>query len=97
MDIYHTIIRPLVTEKTTRAVQRSTEEHGGTYSFVVRGDANKAEIRDAVEKIYGVHVVSVRTAVRAGKPRRSRLKMTLTPPTKRAMVTVEKDQHIDLF
>ncbi len=97
MDIYHTIIRPLVTEKSTHQSRQTSRRHGGTYSFEVHVDANKAQIRDAVEKIYGVKVVDVRTSNRPGKPRRFRFKFGHTARTKKAIVTVDKDSHIDLF
>ncbi len=97
MDIYHTIIRPLVTEKSTHQARQSGGATGGTYSFEVHPDANKVQIRDAVEKIYGVKVVDVRTSNRPGKPRRFRLRMGTTRHTKKAVVTVDKNSHIDLF
>ncbi len=97
MDIYHTIIRPLVTEKSTHQARQSTVRAGGTYSFEVHSQANKAQIKDAVEKIYGVRVMEVRTSNRPGKLRRFRWKYGRTSQVKKAVVTVDKDSHIDLF
>ncbi len=97
MDIYHTIIRPVVTEKSSHQARGNTKLHGGSYTFEVRSQANKAEVRDAVEKIYGVKVVDVRTNVRKGKLRRFRLHYGRMSDIKRAIVTVDKDSHIDLF
>jgi large subunit ribosomal protein L23 len=97
MDLYHTIIRPLVTEKSTHQANHQSAQHGGSYSFEVHPGANKAQIRDAVEKIYGVKVVSVRTQVRQGKSRRFRFRFGTTTRTKKAVVVVNKDSHIDLF
>ena len=97
MDIYHTIIRPLVTEKSTHQARQSTAVHGGTYSFEVHPLANKAEIKDAVEKIYGVKVMDVRTSNRPGKVRRYRYRFGQTRQTKKAVVTVDKNSNIDLF
>jgi large subunit ribosomal protein L23 len=97
MDIYHTVIRPLVTEKTTHQARQTARDHGPTYSFEVHAQANKAEIRDAVEKIYGVKVVDVRTMNRPGKVRRFRFRYGMTAHTKKAVVTVDRDSHIDLF
>lgn len=97
MDIYHTIIRPLVTEKSTHQARQSTVRHGGSYSFEVHPEANKAQIKDAVEKIYGVKVMDVRTSNRPGKVRRFRYKYGRTRQTKKAVITVDKDSHIDLF
>lgn len=100
MDIYHTVIRPLVTEKTahqSRSAASGGEERGGSYAFEVHPEANKAQIRDAVEKIYGVKVLNVRTMNRRGKTRRFRFRIGHTAHTKRAVVTLHPDSHIDLF
>ena len=97
MDIFHTIIRPLVTEKSSFQARLGTERRGGTYSFEVHPSANKAQIRDAVEKIYGVKVLDVRTSNRPGKLRRYRYKYGRTRRIKKAVITVDHDSHIDLF
>ncbi len=97
MDIYHTVIRPLVTEKSTHQARQSSKVGGGSYSFEVHPLANKTQIRDAIEKIYGVKVLDVRTSNRPGKVRRFRFKFGQTRQTKKAVVTVDKDSHIDLF
>ncbi|MBU0637498.1 MAG: 50S ribosomal protein L23 [Planctomycetes bacterium] len=97
MDIYHTIIRPLVTEKSSFQAGQSGKERGGAYSFEVHPEANKAQVRDAVEKIYGVKVLKVRTSSRPGKLRRFRYKTGRTSQTKKAVVVVDPDSHIDLF
>jgi large subunit ribosomal protein L23 len=103
MDIYHTIIRPLVTEKGTHQSQISHDEtasrpaRGGAYSFEVHAEANKAQIRQAIEKIYNVRVQSVRTATRQGKRRRYRTAVGKTKSWKKAVVVLQPEFHIDLF
>lgn len=103
MDIYHTIIRPLVTEKGTHQSQVSHDAtpsrpaRGGAYAFEVHPDANKAQIREAVEKIYNVKVHAVRTAIRSGKRRRYRYTYGQTRSWKKAVVVLKPDYHIDLF
>jgi large subunit ribosomal protein L23 len=103
MDIYHIVRRPLVTEKGTHqskqshAASRSRPGRGGAYSFEVHPEANKIEIRDAIEKIYNVKVASVRTMVRAGKKRRYKFKMGQTRHWKKAVVVLKPEFHIDLF
>jgi|SRR5215510_279061 large subunit ribosomal protein L23 len=97
MDIYHTIIRPLVTEKSTHQSQTKTKQHGGTYAFEVHGEATKPQIKDAVQKIYGVKVVDVRTMNREGKARRFRWRYGKKEHTKKAVVVVDPNSHIDLF
>ncbi len=103
MDIYHIIRRPLVTEKGTHQSQqsqkatRSEPARGGAYAFEVHPEATKAQIRQAIEKIYNVKVHAVRTANRKGKPRRARFRFTETRAWKRAVVVLKADAHIDLF
>ena len=97
------IRKPLVTEKGTHQSQQSHEAtrtkpaRGGSYAFQVHPQANKATIRQAVEKIYGVKVLNVRTSNRKGKPRRVRFKIGKTPNWKKAVVVLHPDYHIDLF
>ncbi|HEY3242619.1 MAG TPA: 50S ribosomal protein L23 [Phycisphaerae bacterium] len=103
MDIYHIVKRPLVTEKGTH---QSTQSHkqtrheparGGAYAFEVHPAASKPMIKQAIEKIYNVHVLSVRTSNRKGKPRRVKYKTGTTAEWKKAVVVLKADDHIDLF
>ena len=86
------IIKPLVTEKTTH--QQTTRN---AYAFQVAAWANKPEIRQAVQTLYNVKVLDVRTMNRKGKPRRSRFKMTHTADWKRAVVVLDENSRIELF
>ena len=86
------IIKPLITEKSTH--QQNVRN---TYAFEVRLDANKHQIKNAVESLYNVKVADVRTAVRKGKPRRSKFKMVHGPEWKRAVVVLDENSKIDLF
>ncbi|TWT42250.1 50S ribosomal protein L23 [Phycisphaerae bacterium RAS1] len=98
MDIYHTIIRPLVTEKSShQAKQGEGTTRGGSYAFEVHHEATKAQIRDAVEKIYNVKVVDVRTMNRPGKVRRFKFRYGASARAKKAVVELHHDSHIDLF
>jgi large subunit ribosomal protein L23 len=97
MDIYHTIIRPLVTEKSSQQAAEGDERRGGAYAFEVHPKAKKAEIRDAVEKIYGVKVVSIRTQNKKGKLRRYRHNYAVVGAMKKAVVVLDRNSHIDLF
>ena len=92
MDKTDVIIKPLITEKTTH--QQATRN---AYAFQVRRTATKPQIRHAVEKIYEVKVVEVRTMTRKGPPRRSRFKMDTTSDWKRAVVVLAEDSRIELF
>lgn len=97
MDVYHTIVRPIVTEKSTHQTTTKGAGRGGAYTFEVHADATKPQVREAVEKIYGVKVVDVRTAVRPGKSRRFRFRFGTTSAVKRAIVVLDPQSHIDLF
>src|SRR5437868_13583775 len=92
MDNINVIIKPLVTEKSTH--QQQTRN---AYAFQVHASANKHQIKDAVEKLYEVKVVDVRTMNRKGKPRRTRFKMTHTSDWKRAVVVLDENSRIELF
>jgi large subunit ribosomal protein L23 len=91
-DLLSIVIRPLVTEKGTHQSQKRN-----AYAFEVARTANKAQIKQAIEKIYSVKVLSVRTANRQGKPRRSRYTWGATRSWKKAVVVLHPDHHIDLF
>jgi large subunit ribosomal protein L23 len=92
MDYTNIIIKPLVTEKTTH--QQATRN---AYAFEVAQWANKPQIRQAVEKIYSVKVLDVRTMNRKGKPRRSKYKMAHSSNWKRAIVVLDENSRIELF
>jgi len=92
VDDYDIIIRPLVTEQGMHFASTKS-----AYSFEVNRKANKIQIKNAVEKIYGVKVDKVRTANRKGKHRRRGRTFGMTPTWKKAVVFLEPDYHIDLF
>jgi large subunit ribosomal protein L23 len=91
-DLFGVVIRPLVTEKGTHQSQTRN-----AYAFEVAAHANKTQIKQAVEKIYEVKVLDVRTANRKGKPRRAGYRWGKTSHWKKAVVTLHADYHIDLF
>jgi large subunit ribosomal protein L23 len=92
VDDYNIIIRPLITEQGMHFANTK-----GAYSFEVNKKANKAQIKKAVEKIYGVKVLKIRTANRRGKYRRKGRTFGQTPSWKKAVVFLGPDYHIDLF
>jgi len=92
MDDINVILKPLITEKSTH--QQQTRN---AYAFKVDGRANKHQIRHAVERLYDVKVVDVRTMHRKGKPRRSRNAETHTSDWKRAVVVLDENSRIELF
>ena len=92
MEPTQIIIKPLVTEKGTWEAQTHNR-----YPFQVHGEANKTQIRHAVEKIYKVRVVSVATQTRRGRTKRTRYGMTKPGEWKRAVVGLHEEDKIDLF
>ena len=85
------IIKPIVTEKSMRLLDDNR------YTFLVHPDANKTEIKIAVEKIFSVKVTSVNTMNRQGKTRRTRAGLGKRADTKRAIVSLAEGQSIDIF
>lgn len=87
------IIQPVVSEKSYALLDN------GVYTFIVHPDANKTEIRQAIEAIFNVRVQQVNTLNRKGKRKRNRRMPTFgkRPDTKRAIVTLVPGQTIDLF
>ncbi|MDR1824075.1 MAG: 50S ribosomal protein L23 [Bifidobacteriaceae bacterium] len=84
------ILAPVVSEKSYTMIDE------GRYTFIVAPDANKTEIRIAIEKIFGVKVSSVNTLNRQGKTRRTRYGTGRRKSTKRAIVTL-REGSIDIF
>jgi large subunit ribosomal protein L23 len=87
------ILAPVVSEKSYALLDE------GRYTFVVHPDTNKTEIKQAVQSIFGVRVVSVNTLNRKGKRKRNRRQFTFgkRADTKRAIVTLAPGARIDLF
>ena len=92
-DIHHrdVLLAPVVSEKTYSLLDENK------YTFLVHPDANKTEIKIAVEKIFGVKVTAVNTINRKGKTRRTRNGVGKRKDTKRAIVSVAAGQSIDIF
>ncbi len=89
------LVKPLVTEKI------SALNESGKYGFVVDKDANKVQIKNAVEKTYGVTVESVNTMVYPGKSKsrytKSKIIEGRTPSFKKAIVKVADGDIIDFY
>ena len=86
------IRRPILSEKGTRL--RMSEN---TYLFAVDRSANKLEIAAAVEEIFKVKVMGVRTINLKGKPRRTRTIVGHRSDWKKAVVTLSEGDHIELY
>jgi large subunit ribosomal protein L23 len=90
-DIRDVILAPVVSEKSYSLIDQNA------YTFLVHSDANKTEIRQAVEQIWGVKVVSVNTLNRKGKSKRFRYTVGKRRDTKRAIVKLAPDDKIEIF
>lgn len=90
------LIKPVITEKATKLTDKRN-----TYVFVVNKDANKIEVKNAVEKTFNVNVANVNTAVMPGKPKSRSTKTTVVRGTKssykKAYVTLDQGEKIDIF
>jgi large subunit ribosomal protein L23 len=86
------ILRPLVTEK---GMHRSNRHNA--YAFEVNKLAEKDDIRRAVEELFNVKVVKVRTQNRPGKQRRTRFRFGQTKYWKKAIVTLDPEHRINFF
>ena len=85
------LIKPVISEKSYRLVD------DGKYTFLVAPEANKTQIRQAVEQVFRVKVTGVNTINRPGKRRRTRYGWGKRPDTKRAIVTLAAGERIDVF
>ena len=84
------ILRPVVSEKSYNLLD------DGKYTFIVSPDANKTEIKIAIEAIFDVKVTSVNTINRKGKSRRTKFGIGKRKDTKRAIVSL-REGSIDIF
>ncbi len=92
LDPYQVVVRPLISEKATH----QSERHNA-YTFEVNPLATKTEIKAAVEVLFNVKVLDVRTQNRRGKARRYRLKLGRMRNWKKAIVSLHEDFRIDFY
>ncbi len=91
MHLYQVLRRPLITEKNT------VLQAQGRYAFEVAGEANKHQIKQAVEKAFKVKVTAVNVMTVPGKGRRVGRQQVLTQSWKKAIVTLKPGDKIELF
>ncbi|MDA0835202.1 MAG: 50S ribosomal protein L23 [Planctomycetota bacterium] len=92
LEPYQVVLRPLVTEKGTHLSERHN-----AYTFEVNAVATKTDIKQAVEELWNVRVVHVRTQNRVGKPRRHKGLVSSTKNWKKAIVELHEDDRISFF
>jgi large subunit ribosomal protein L23 len=85
------VIRPVVSEKSYAGLDQNR------YTFLVHPDANKTEIKEAIQKIWNVQVLSVNTMIRRGKRKRTRMVQGRRADQKRAVVTLAPGDSIEIF
>lgn len=90
MHLYEVLRRPLVTEKN--AVLQTQ----GKYAFEVAGEANKEQVKQAVEKAFNVTVTQVNVITVPGKERRMRGRFVISPSWKKAVVTLKLGDKIEI-
>ncbi len=92
MHVEQVLIKPLMTEKSSIETERTNR-----YVFKVQTKANKYQIRSAVEAMFDVKVVNVRTAILPGKVKRAGRVTKKTSSWKKAYVKIQDGQKIELF
>jgi large subunit ribosomal protein L23 len=92
LEPYQVLLRPMITEKATFAAERYN-----AYTFQVNPLATKTEIKKAVEILFDVKVVDVRTVNRGGKKRRYKTRIGMTSGYKKAVVQLSEQHRIDFY
>jgi large subunit ribosomal protein L23 len=90
--LHRTIIRPIVTEKSSAAYQER-----GEYTFRVHVNATKPAIKNAIERLFGVTVTRVWTSTQRGQPRRVGSFEGVRPNWKKAIVKLKEGDTIQIF
>lgn len=90
------LIRPIITEKMTELGEKLNR-----YGFIVQRNANKLQIKQAVEELYGVKVEAVNTIINSGKNKSRNTKSGVivgrTATNKKAIVTIANGEKIDFY
>jgi large subunit ribosomal protein L23 len=92
LEPHQVLIKPLVTEKGMHRATRCN-----AYAFQINRLATKYDVRRAVEELFGVKVLKVATQNRKGRPRRTRMRAGHTKDWKKAIVTLDPEDRIQLF
>ena len=92
LDVHQILLRPVLTEKSTRAIER-----GDAYVFEVQPQANKIMVRNAVEELFGVKVKKVNIRNRRGKRKRVGRSVGFGKDRKEAIITLKPGHKIDVY
>ncbi|MHB2024816.1 MAG: 50S ribosomal protein L23 [Mycobacteriales bacterium] len=85
------LLAPVISEKSYGLLDQNK------YTFIVHPEANKTQIKIAVQQVFGVHVVDVNTNNRSGKRKRTRAGYGKRKDTKRAIVSLSPGDRIEIF
>ncbi len=91
MQLYNVLVRPLITEKNT--VLQALNK----YAFEIAKEANKPQVKQAVEKTFKVKVTTVNVSTVPGKTKRVGRRMVQTRSWKKAIVTLKAGDKIEIF
>ncbi len=91
-DPHDIVLRPVITEKSVNLAQNENK-----YTFYVDKNANKIEIKRAIEELFNVKVLAVNTMIVKGKKKRVGRSVGLTPERKKAIVTLRPGDKIPMF
>ncbi|HMF13123.1 MAG TPA: 50S ribosomal protein L23 [Gemmataceae bacterium] len=94
LEPHQVILRPVITEKGTH---QSTHENHNAYAFEVNSWATKDQIKHAVQELFGVRVLKVRTQTRQGKKRRYRFRVGTMSNWKKAIVKLHSEDKIEFY
>lgn len=92
LEPHQVLLRPLVTEKGVHRAARNNQ-----YAFEIHRQATKEDVRKAIETLFDVKVVKVRTQNRKGKNRRFKFRIGRTADWKKAIVQLDSEHRIDFF
>jgi large subunit ribosomal protein L23 len=92
MNPYEVLIKPMQSEKTNKVLETERK-----YTFVVNKEATKADVKSAVEALWGVKVTQVNTVITRGKVRRRGMHPHLSTAAKKAIVALAEGQSLPIF
>ena len=92
MNPYSVIVRPVLSEKSDATRERETK-----YTFEIKREASKYDVKAAVEALFDVKVASVNTCITRGKMRRKGMHVSMSRNKKKAVVTLQQGQKLDIF
>ena len=91
LDVRQVLLAPVVSEKSYNQIDENR------YTFKVHKDAHRLQVRQAVEELFGVHVVRVNMATVPAKPKRRGMQKGIKPSWKKAVVQVRPGETIEIF